>query len=155
MSVFSIPLLIILHIILIQHPISSTMQMMPRQNKKRKSQIAQTIRKNARLRARNKARRNAELQNRETQNFNNSSSVPTTHNHLADDSVEEIHPVETHTTNNRVSDDDKVTDEFVQTQTHTSNNPAPNGAPSLCNFIDRKISTNGIKLSYTNKGRGY
>ena len=83
MSVFSIRLLIILHIIFIQHPISSTLQTMPRQNKKRKNQIAQTIWKNARQRARNKARRNAELQNRETQNFNNSSSVPTTNSHLA------------------------------------------------------------------------
>ena len=32
------------------------------------------------------------------------------YNHLADDAIEEIHPVEIHTTNNRVSNDDKVTD---------------------------------------------
>ena len=30
--------------------------------------------------------------------------------------------VETHTANNRVSDDDKVTDEIVKDQTHTNNN---------------------------------
>ena len=85
MSLFSIPLLIILHIVFIQHPIASTsslFQKMPRQNKKRKNQIAQTIRYNARQRARKKARRNAERQNRETQTFNNSSSVPTTNNHI-------------------------------------------------------------------------
>ena len=58
---------------------------MPRQNKKRKHQIAQTICYNARHRAIKKARRNAERQNRETQKFNNSSSVSTTNNHLADD----------------------------------------------------------------------
>ena len=71
-------------------------------------------------------------------NFNNSSSVPTTNNHLADDAVEEIHPVETDTTNNCLSDNDKVTHEFVQSQTHTNTNPAPNDVPSLCDFIDRK-----------------
>ena len=51
---------------------------MPRQNKKRKNQIAQTTRRRARDRARYNARRNAELQNRERQNSSNSSSFAST-----------------------------------------------------------------------------